>query len=108
MLFEDIIKTINDNLSCYKTVSEYPDSCIPTSLRPPTGKARKADFEQINLHLYAKEAKMAAFRVERKMVNPYTQALHLIFYERIGNSASEIVRRSGRMEKRLRCECNKH
>jgi hypothetical protein len=93
MLFEDIIKTINyDNLSCYKSVSEYPDSCIPTSLRPPTGKARKADFEQINLHLYAKEAKMAAFRVERKMVNPYIQALHFIFYERIGNSAEFMVK----------------
>lgn len=64
-----------------------PNDCIPTNLRPPAGaKARKADFEQINPHLYAAEAKMAAFCVERNIIHPYIQALHFLFFESIGNS----------------------
>lgn len=88
MLFENILKDINyEKLSCSKSTHDYPEDCIHTNLRPPAGaKARKADFEQINPHLYAAEAKMAAFRVERNMIHPYIQALHFLFFESIGNS----------------------
>lgn len=88
MLFENILRNINyEKLSCYKSTHDYPEDCIPTNSRPPAGaKARKADFEQINPNLYAEEAKIAAFRIERNLIYPYIQALHFIFFESIGNS----------------------
>lgn len=88
MLFENILKNINyEKLSCSKSTHDYPEDCIHTNLRPLAGaKARKADFEQINPRLYAAEAKMAAFRVERNMIHSYIQALHFLFFESIGNS----------------------
>jgi hypothetical protein len=87
MVFESVLhnRLGYTDLSCL--TNDYPEECIPAILRPPTGaKVRKALHEEINSQLYADEAKIAAFRVERQMILPYIQALHLIF-ENIGKSS---------------------
>ena len=69
------------NLSLEAAYRKVNPACIPDKLKPPTGaKVRQALYEEINAHLYDKNARMIAFRVKRERIFLWIRAL-MIFYE---------------------------
>ena len=87
MPFFESINSISDTNTSNVDLNTYQEF-IPSKLRPPTGtKVKKAAFEEINDHLYDKEAKMAAFRVPQEKIIHYISALHVIFYDNVGNES---------------------
>jgi hypothetical protein len=69
-----------------KPVNEAYPSLFNGKLRNPTGKAKSANFEDINLSLYEPAAKMIAFRVGAERLPAWVRAIWLRFYEEIGES----------------------
>ena len=62
----------------------YPDSLLPSTLNPRTGKAKRVLFEQIDHHLYEEPAKMVAFYTSVERLRPWIKALGILYYDNLG------------------------
>ena len=67
--------------------ASYPSDCLPTSLNPKTGKAKKCRFEEIDLELYEPEARMVAFHTSLERIRLWIKALDVLYYDILGQKS---------------------
>lgn len=68
-----------------QTENLYPPSCLPAKLQNPTTKKSKhCKFEDLDLALYDKEARMVGFRTNHSRLTAWLTALGAYYYEYLG------------------------
>lgn len=68
-------KWVGDALNIANVIKKYPESCLPTKFKTPTGKVKKCAFESIAPNIFEKTAKIDAFRIVREDVYYWIKAL---------------------------------
>ncbi|CAC5386925.1 unnamed protein product [Mytilus coruscus] len=74
----------NIDLCMDKVLRDYPVNIFPTSLNKRTGKAKKCLYEEIDVNLYEKEARMVTFCTSLAHIHPWIKTLDLFYYEHMG------------------------
>ncbi|CAG2218274.1 unnamed protein product [Mytilus edulis] len=59
---------------------------FPKILHKRTGKAKKCLFEDIDIYLYEKEARMITFFTNVERIHPWIKTLDLFYYDHMGNN----------------------
>ena len=82
----DFFPNIPVNYNMEKLNNDYPMSCLPKTLNKRTGKAKKCLYEDIDLNLYEKEARMITFHTTADRIRLWIKALDLFYYDHLGKS----------------------
>lgn len=81
-----------NNMNFGKVINDYPGKVIPLKLHDRTGKAKKCQFEAIDLNLYQREPKMVTFHTSRPRIQPWIATLDIFYYQYLGNDESLTIK----------------
>jgi len=85
------MENVEINLSMEKIIVDYPRNSLPTKFHKRTGKAKKCKYEEIDLTLYEPSARMLSFYTTIERIQPWIKALHVLYYDNLGNEGSEYL-----------------
>ncbi|CAC5387096.1 unnamed protein product [Mytilus coruscus] len=74
------------DFSMDKVYKDYPVKMLPKILHKRTGNAMKCLFEDIDINLYEKEARMITFFTNVERIHPWIKTLDLFYYDHMGNN----------------------
>ena len=80
------IENIAINYNMNKIYKDYPKSILPVKFSKRTGKALKCQFEELDLNLYDKEARMVTFHTSPDRLYPWIKTLAVFYYDHLGKS----------------------
>ena len=79
------------DLSMDKILTEYPISALPTKLNKRTGKAKQAQYEEIDINLYEENAHTMTFYTTQDRIQSWIKTLDIYYYDNMGKDQNMVI-----------------
>ncbi|CAG2247443.1 unnamed protein product [Mytilus edulis] len=88
----EVLKIIKIDTDMSKIDTEYPSNCLPIKLNKRTGKAKKCQFEAIDVICNEESAHMITFHTSVNRIQPWIKALSLLYFDNMGNQKDNVIK----------------